>query len=171
MHILISLWNKVGNNINSELSLGHLTLCRIWHLLAFRLGKQLSESLTSVLSCLLIICILSLLHLSTSNKNPASARVFSNISCFSHSLGSPLCNQSSLLIISHATPAVTLGQLSSDFYRHVRATFHFLDPPVLPYTPLSAFSCSTLVLWRCNQLPCDCCHVQCKTIIKSYITF
>lgn len=109
----------------------------------------MSESLTSVPSCRLIICILNLLHPSTSNNTPAlvkdADRVFGNISCFRPLAGSSFCNQSSLLIIFHATPSVTPGQPSSDSIGTCVPHFTF---PTLPCYLL----CLCLLGWTFEHL-------------------
>lgn len=68
------------------------------------------------------------------------------ISHVSDAIGSPRCNQSSLLTtISRAPPAVTPGQLSSDFIAACVPRFTFPDTPVLLYTSLC---CLLMWCWK-----------------------
>lgn len=133
--------------INTELYLGHKTLCNLWHLLTFRLGQHLSEILTFVLPCLYVICILNrCIWLYHTPPQPQNVFCFflwkTQIMCLiiSHvtdAIGSPCYNQSSLLTaISRASPAMTPGQLRSDFITACMPRFPFPDTPVLLYTSL-----------------------------------
>lgn len=133
--------HKIPNSINSELYSGHRMLCNLWHLLTFRLGQHLSKSLTFVLPRLCIICILNLCNWLYHTQKRVFVKdadhVFNNSSCFWLLLGHHRYNQSSLLTtISRAPPAVTPGQLSSDFISACTPRFTFPDTSVLLYTSL-----------------------------------